>query len=155
MPELAWSVGDDFHVLAEPYHSVDRHSDWPSAEAQETPEIHHDHDFTIAIANKTTNAAEHVLTFSAHHQWNASHTPTRHGRRRPAIHVFAKRTKDVDSRHKGGHDVGCVALQRFWVLDGRVSNLVHELDLTAMQQMFAAGQTAACVLSSDTPTLPY
>ena len=26
--------------------------------------------------------------------------------------------------------------------------------LHAIQQMFAAGQTAACVLSSDTPTLP-
>jgi len=35
----------------------------------------------------------------------------------PAIHVFAGRAKDVDGRHKGGHDVWCVALQRFWVLD--------------------------------------
>jgi hypothetical protein len=34
----------------------------------------------------------------------------------PAIHVFARRAKDVVGRHKGGHDVWCVALQRFWVL---------------------------------------
>jgi hypothetical protein len=34
----------------------------------------------------------------------------------PAIHVFAGRAKVVDGRHKGGHDVCYVALQRFQVL---------------------------------------
>ena len=63
LPELVRRVGDDFHVFAQQLHSVDRHSDWPSAEAQETPEIHHDHDLTVAIANKTTDAAKHILTF--------------------------------------------------------------------------------------------
>ena len=62
LPKLPRREGNNFHVLAEEYHGIDRHGDWPSAEAQETPEIDHDHDLTIAIANKTTNAAEHVLT---------------------------------------------------------------------------------------------
>ena len=48
--------------------------------------------------------ALHVDVIEGAETFHANHFPLRHGRAVPAIHVFVPGAKDVDARHKAGHD---------------------------------------------------
>src|SRR5271168_2402215 len=63
LPQLLRREGDDLHVLPEQHHGIHGNGYRPAAEA-EKPEVDHDHDLTVCVANDATNPAEHILALA-------------------------------------------------------------------------------------------
>jgi hypothetical protein len=70
LPELLWREGNDLHVLAEQHHRIHGNGDRPASETEKSAEIDHDHDLTIAVADKPTNPTKNVLALD-----RAEHVP--------------------------------------------------------------------------------
>jgi hypothetical protein len=69
--------------LTEQHHGVNGDSDRSGAEAEETSEIDHHHDLTVAIANKAANPAEDVLTFDRTENFPVNEIPDPNRLREP------------------------------------------------------------------------